>query len=257
MNALAKNDQTVRRFNDSLASARADLLKDERADLAAALRNLGVAMQAVAGFVRENRHALSEQHQGAQRRVQDPGQAAGRARRDARGRPDGAGQPVPHLQPDDRHPRHPHQRGREPRPPSVRTRPRSLRAPAPAAVAEERLCDLVQQALPRPAPPLRSVRGDRGQRSVDRSSTSTGRSAGILEVDDDEPPYDRRLRSRLAPRRRPGVRRRPAADRLRLLASTACRCPAAPTWATTPTPSPCSSATCSTWCRSPRSRSTT
>ena len=33
VNALAKNDGTVRRFNDSLASA-ADLLKDERGDLA-------------------------------------------------------------------------------------------------------------------------------------------------------------------------------------------------------------------------------
>ena len=81
VNALAKNDGTVRRFNDSLASA-ADLLKDERADLAAALRNLGVAMKAVEGFVKENRQALSQQHQGAQPGVQGPGQAARRARRD-------------------------------------------------------------------------------------------------------------------------------------------------------------------------------
>ena len=59
VNALARNDGTVRRFNDSLAAA-ADLLKDERADLAAALRNLGVAMQAVEGFVRENKDALTK-----------------------------------------------------------------------------------------------------------------------------------------------------------------------------------------------------
>jgi phospholipid/cholesterol/gamma-HCH transport system substrate-binding protein len=63
VNALARNDGTVRRFNDSLASA-ADLLKDERADLAAALHNLGIAMQAVEGFVRENKDALSENIQG-------------------------------------------------------------------------------------------------------------------------------------------------------------------------------------------------
>ncbi|MFL6135044.1 MAG: MCE family protein [Nocardioidaceae bacterium] len=63
VNALARNDGTVRRFNDSLASA-ADLLEDERADLAAALRNLGIAMQAVESFVRENKDALSENIKG-------------------------------------------------------------------------------------------------------------------------------------------------------------------------------------------------
>ncbi len=64
--ALADNDQTVRQFNDSLASA-ADLLKDERDDLAAALRNLGVAMQAVEGFIKENRQALSKNIKGLNR----------------------------------------------------------------------------------------------------------------------------------------------------------------------------------------------
>ena len=62
VNALATNDDTVRRFNDSLAPA--DLLKDERSDLAAALRNLGIAMKAVEGFVRENRQALSHNIKG-------------------------------------------------------------------------------------------------------------------------------------------------------------------------------------------------
>lgn len=61
--ALAKNDQTVRRFNDSLMSA-ADLLEGERGDLAAALRNLGVAMKQVSGFVRENRDSLSSNIKG-------------------------------------------------------------------------------------------------------------------------------------------------------------------------------------------------
>jgi phospholipid/cholesterol/gamma-HCH transport system substrate-binding protein len=63
VSALATNDKTVRRFNDSLASA-SDLLDDERQDLAAALRNLGVALQAVKGFVRENRSALSRNIKG-------------------------------------------------------------------------------------------------------------------------------------------------------------------------------------------------
>jgi phospholipid/cholesterol/gamma-HCH transport system substrate-binding protein len=63
VNALAENDQTVRRFNDSLASA-SNLLADERTDLAAALHNLGIAMQEVSSFVRENKQALSENIKG-------------------------------------------------------------------------------------------------------------------------------------------------------------------------------------------------
>jgi phospholipid/cholesterol/gamma-HCH transport system substrate-binding protein len=55
---LAENDQTVRDFNDSLAAASA-VLEDEREDLAASLRHLGVAMEEVSGFVKENREALS------------------------------------------------------------------------------------------------------------------------------------------------------------------------------------------------------
>ncbi len=63
VSALSKNDKTVRRFNDSLASA-ADLLKGERTDLAAALHNLGVAMKQVSSFVRENKHSLSKNIKG-------------------------------------------------------------------------------------------------------------------------------------------------------------------------------------------------
>lgn len=63
VSALSKNDKTVRRFNDSLESA-ASLAKDERADLAAALHNLGIAMQQVSGFVRENKTALSKNIKG-------------------------------------------------------------------------------------------------------------------------------------------------------------------------------------------------
>lgn len=63
VSALAENDQTVRDFNDSLVGA-ADLLEEERDDLAAALKNLGVAMQAVSSFVKENKDALSENIEG-------------------------------------------------------------------------------------------------------------------------------------------------------------------------------------------------
>ena len=55
---LAKNDGTVRRFNDSLAGG-ADLLADERQELAAVLKNLSIAMQQVRGFVKENRASLT------------------------------------------------------------------------------------------------------------------------------------------------------------------------------------------------------
>ncbi|HET7357085.1 MAG TPA: MCE family protein [Nocardioidaceae bacterium] len=58
VSALARNDATVRRFNDSLASA-SQVLAGERGDLRTSLRNLGVAMQSVTSFVRHNRHALS------------------------------------------------------------------------------------------------------------------------------------------------------------------------------------------------------
>ena len=61
--ALAENDQTVRDFNDSLASA-SDLLEDEREDLAAALRNLATAMTEVRTFVKENRDGLSRNVKG-------------------------------------------------------------------------------------------------------------------------------------------------------------------------------------------------
>ena len=63
VSALAENDETVRRFNQSLASA-ANLLEGERDDLAASLKNLGIAMQQVTSFVRENRGKLSENIEG-------------------------------------------------------------------------------------------------------------------------------------------------------------------------------------------------
>lgn len=58
VNTLAKNDQTVRQFNDSLAAG-SDLLADERDELALALKNLGVAMRQVRGFVADNKTLLT------------------------------------------------------------------------------------------------------------------------------------------------------------------------------------------------------
>ena len=79
---LAKNDQTVRQFNDSLAGG-ADLLADERQDLAAVLKNLSIAMVAGARL-REGEPRLADpQHLGPEPDLQDPGQAARRARQDA------------------------------------------------------------------------------------------------------------------------------------------------------------------------------
>ncbi len=66
VSALAENDQTVRDFNQSLAQA-AGVLEGERDDLAASLRNLGVAMEQVSSFVRENRDVLGENITGLNR----------------------------------------------------------------------------------------------------------------------------------------------------------------------------------------------
>jgi phospholipid/cholesterol/gamma-HCH transport system substrate-binding protein len=56
---LARNDHTVRRFNQTLASV-SSMLKGERGDLAASLHNLGIAMKQVSGFVRDNRAILGK-----------------------------------------------------------------------------------------------------------------------------------------------------------------------------------------------------
>ena len=63
---LADNDQTVRDFNQSLAEV-STVLAGERGELKASLRNLGVAMQQVSGFVRENREILGSNIKGLNR----------------------------------------------------------------------------------------------------------------------------------------------------------------------------------------------
>ncbi|WP_370249164.1 MCE family protein [Nocardioides sp.] len=66
---LADNDDTVQQFNDSLGRV-SGLLADERDDLATALRNLGVALDEVGGFVAENRDLLGKNITGLNRVVQ-------------------------------------------------------------------------------------------------------------------------------------------------------------------------------------------
>jgi len=63
---LARNDSTVRRFNQSLASV-SEMLAGERTELAASLRNLAVAMKQVSGFVKENREILGSNIKGLNR----------------------------------------------------------------------------------------------------------------------------------------------------------------------------------------------
>jgi phospholipid/cholesterol/gamma-HCH transport system substrate-binding protein len=59
VHTLARNDSTVRSFNQSLAQV-SQMLKGERGDLAASLHNLGIAMKQVSGFVRDNREILGK-----------------------------------------------------------------------------------------------------------------------------------------------------------------------------------------------------
>ena len=58
IHTLATNDTTVRDFNTSLGNV-SRLLDSERQDLTSALSNLGVALDEVGGFVKDNRDALT------------------------------------------------------------------------------------------------------------------------------------------------------------------------------------------------------
>ncbi|MDO7867730.1 MCE family protein [Nocardioides jiangxiensis] len=63
VNTLAKNDGTVRKFNQSLSDVSA-LLAGERTDLASSLHNLAVAMGQVSTFVKDNQAALGRNIKG-------------------------------------------------------------------------------------------------------------------------------------------------------------------------------------------------
>jgi phospholipid/cholesterol/gamma-HCH transport system substrate-binding protein len=66
ISTLAENDQTVRRFNDSIADV-STVLEGEKEELAAALRNLSVALGEVSTFVRDNRASLGRNIRGLNR----------------------------------------------------------------------------------------------------------------------------------------------------------------------------------------------
>ena len=66
METLADNDQTVRRFNQSLADV-STMLNGERQELVAATKNLAVALTAVKEFVRENEASLGRNISGLNR----------------------------------------------------------------------------------------------------------------------------------------------------------------------------------------------
>ena len=69
METLAENDQTVRRFNQSLADV-STMLAGERQELVAATRNLSVALTDVKVFVQENKDSLRRNISGLNRVTQ-------------------------------------------------------------------------------------------------------------------------------------------------------------------------------------------
>jgi phospholipid/cholesterol/gamma-HCH transport system substrate-binding protein len=66
ISTLARNDQTVRDFNQSLSEV-STVLAGERQELKAALSNLSTALGQVSGFVRENREILGRNIAGLNR----------------------------------------------------------------------------------------------------------------------------------------------------------------------------------------------
>jgi phospholipid/cholesterol/gamma-HCH transport system substrate-binding protein len=66
IDTLAKNDETVRGFNQSLADV-SSLLKGEREELTASLKNLSTALTQVSSFVTDNREILGRNIKGLNR----------------------------------------------------------------------------------------------------------------------------------------------------------------------------------------------
>ena len=249
VNALATNDGTVRQFNDSLASA-ATCSRTSAQDLAAALRNLGIAMKARStASSGTTAGALARTSRGSttcRRSWSSSGPRSTRCCRSPRRR----WQPVPHLQPAERDPGHP-------RPTSART---STITGDPANVrlrllAPPTRADLgpAPEALPDAPEACRSAApsGSRGQRTGERSRPSTGPSAASWRCTMKRPTSraDRATWRRVTARCWPVVGRCPV--RLRLLvyepAAARRRRPRRPPVHGHTS----SSATCSTWCRSP------
>ncbi|MBZ5740533.1 MCE family protein [Nocardioides mangrovi] len=66
INTLATKDKTVRRFNQSLSDV-SSMLSGERQELSASLKNLATALGQVSSFVKENKEALGENISGLDR----------------------------------------------------------------------------------------------------------------------------------------------------------------------------------------------
>jgi phospholipid/cholesterol/gamma-HCH transport system substrate-binding protein len=66
ISTLAKNDKTVRNFNQSISQV-STMLAGERDELSASLRNVAIAMGQVSGFVKENREILGTNIKGLNR----------------------------------------------------------------------------------------------------------------------------------------------------------------------------------------------
>ena len=150
-----------------------------------------------------------QEHHRARPGHPDPGQAAGRARRDPARRAAGAQQPGPDLQPAGRHPRHPRQHRRARPPDPVRPGHLPLRHPRPGEPGRPGVQR--RPADPRQEPARGAHRATPAPTSYDRMDPTPRRTRGGAA---DDPPAE-------GPRR-PG-RRRAAADRLLVR-----RLPAAP-----------------------------
>ena len=77
---LARNDHTVRSFNQTLAQV-SGMLKGERGDLAASLHNLGIAMRQVSGFVARQPRDPRQEHRRSRRRSPRSWSSSGRRSR--------------------------------------------------------------------------------------------------------------------------------------------------------------------------------
>ena len=148
ISTLAENDQTVRRFNHSIADV-STVLEGEKEELAAALRNLSVALGEVVHVRPATTARPRPQHRGPQPGRRGAGQAARRARRDPHRGAAGAEQPGADLQPAGRHARHPVQPSARPSTSSSPTRRRSCAASLDQADDAGTSCDALEAAAPR------------------------------------------------------------------------------------------------------------
>ena len=216
INTLARNDQTVRDFNQSLASV-STTLAGERQELRASLRNLGVALGQVSGFVKENRAVLSRNISGLNRVSKVLVKQRAALDEVAQRRPGGAEQPLAHLQPAGRHARHPRQQGEL---------GDQIKAD-PAAF----LCSIVSQA-DHAGSTCDVIEASQESAAARLRRRGAPRAAGPLRPD------ARRTRggtpmTRAAQDPDAAARLGPGAERLRASTSTSCRSPVAPTRATT------------------------